>query len=283
MIRSMPRSLGYRIGYALFVILFYLFLFAPLIVISVLAFNDSQFVSLPWNGFTLDWFFANGPDRIGLFHDPELLRSLWISIETGLIVAALSLVVGTMGAFLFVQERFCCKEPLYFLAIAPLVIPGVILGISILLTATMVGDWIEKTTGIDLEFLRPSFWLVVLGQFSFIATFVLLVVISRLKKFDHTLEEAAMDLGANRWTVIRRITIPFLMPALIGSFVVAFLMSFGNFNTTLFLVGSDATLPIELYTQIRDGSTPVLNAVSFLLIVFTSSLALLYLLLSKKE
>ncbi len=283
MIRSMPRSLGYRIGYALFVILFYLFLFAPLIVISVLAFNDSQFVSLPWNGFTLDWFFANGPDRIGLFHDPELLRSLWISIETGLIVATLSLVVGTMGAFLFVQERFCCKEPLYFLAIAPLVIPGVILGISILLTATMVGDWIEKTTGIDLEFLRPSFWLVVLGQFSFIATFVLLVVISRLKKFDHTLEEAAMDLGANRWTVIRRITIPFLMPALIGSFVVAFLMSFGNFNTTLFLVGSDATLPIELYTQIRDGSTPVLNAVSFLLIVFTSSLALLYLLLSKKE
>ncbi len=283
MIRSMPRSLGYRIGYALFVILFYLFLFAPLIVISILAFNDSQFVSLPWNGFTLDWFFANGPDRIGLFHDPELLRSLWISIETGLIVAALSLVVGTMGAFLFVQERFCCKEPLYFLAIAPLVIPGVILGISILLTATMVGDWIEKSTGIDLEFLRPSFWLVVLGQFSFIATFVLLVVISRLKKFDHTLEEAAMDLGANRWTVIRRITIPFLMPALIGSFVVAFLMSFGNFNTTLFLVGSDATLPIELYTQIRDGSTPVLNAVSFLLIVFTSSLALLYLLLSKKE
>ncbi|WP_292657197.1 ABC transporter permease [Nitratifractor sp.] len=283
MIRSMPRSLGYRIGYALFVILFYLFLFAPLIVISVLAFNDSQFVSLPWNGFTLDWFFANGPDRIGLFHDPELLRSLWISIETGLIVAALSLVVGTMGAFLFVQERFCCKEPLYFLAIAPLVIPGVILGISILLTATMVGDWVEKSTGIDLEFLRPSFWLVVLGQFSFIATFVLLVVISRLKKFDHTLEEAAMDLGANRWTVIRRITIPFLMPALIGSFVVAFLMSFGNFNTTLFLVGSDATLPIELYTQIRDGSTPVLNAVSFLLIVFTSSLALLYLLLSKKE
>jgi len=283
MIRSMPRSLGYRIGYALFVILFYLFLFAPLIVISVLAFNDSQFVSLPWNGFTLDWFFANGPDRIGLFHDPELLRSLWISVETGLIVATLSLVVGTMGAFLFVQERFCCKEPLYFLAIAPLVIPGVILGISILLTATMVGDWIEKTTGIDLEFLRPSFWLVVLGQFSFIATFVLLVVISRLKKFDHTLEEAAMDLGANRWTVIRRITIPFLMPALVGSFVVAFLMSFGNFNTTLFLVGSDATLPIELYTQIRDGSTPVLNAVSFLLIVFTSSLALLYLILSKKE
>jgi spermidine/putrescine transport system permease protein len=283
MIRSMPRSLGYRIGYGIYVALFYVFLFAPLITISVLAFNDSQFVSLPWNGFTLDWFFADGPDRVGLFHDPELLHSLWISVETGLIVATLSLIVGTMGAFLFVQERFCCKEPLYFLAIAPLVIPGVILGISILLAATMLGDWIEKQTGIDLEFLRPSFWLVVLGQFSFITTFVLLVVISRLKKFDPTLEEAAMDLGANRWTVIRRITIPFLMPALIGSFVVAFLMSFGNFNTTLFLVGSDATLPIELYTQIRDGSTPVLNAVSFLLILITSSLALLYLLLSRKE
>ena len=283
MIRSLPRSRLYRFGYGLFVALFYLFLFAPLIVISVLAFNDSNFVSLPWNGFTLDWFFADGPDRIGLFHDPELLRSLWISVETGLIVATLSLVVGTMGAFLFVQERFPLKEPLYFLAIAPLVIPGVILGISILLTATAAGDWIEAHTGIDVGFLRPSFWLVVLGQFSFITTFVLLVVIARLKKFDRTLEEAARDLGANRATVIRTVTVPYLMPSLVGSFVVAFLMSFGNFNTTLFLVGSDATLPIELYTQIRDGSTPVLNAVSFLLIVLTSSLALLYLLLAKKE
>ncbi|MCP4343513.1 MAG: ABC transporter permease subunit, partial [Desulfobulbaceae bacterium] len=125
--------------------------------------------------------------------------------------------------------------------------------------------------------------LVVLGQFSFIASFVLLVVSARLKKFDHSLEEAALNLGATRFQVIRHITLPFLRPALIGSGAVAFLMSFENFNTSLFLVGSETTLPINLYLQVRDGSTPIINAVSFLLIVSTSALAVINLLLSKRE
>jgi len=128
---------------------------------------------------------------------------------------------------------------------------------------------------------RPGFWLVVLGQFSFITTFVTLVVSARLKKFDHTLEEAALNLGATRRQVIWYITLKFLRPAIVGSGAVAFLMSFENFNTTLFLVGSQATLPINLYLQVRDGSTPVINAISCLLIVGTSSLALFNLYLSR--
>ena len=283
MIRSLPSSRSYSFGFGLYIALFYLFLFAPLLVTCVLAFNDSDFPALPWKGFTLDWFTAETRDRVGIFRDQANLTSIWVSFQTAFFVSLLSLVVGTMGAFLFEQERFRFREGLYFLALAPLVIPGVILGISILLTANGAGLLLEERFGLDVELLRPSFWLVVLGQFSFITTFVLLVVSARLKKFDASLEEAALNLGAGRLQAIWLIVLPFLRPALIGAGAVAFLMSFENFNTTLFLVGSDTTLPINLYLQVRDGSTPVINAISFLLIIGTSLTALLSLLFRRRE
>lgn len=283
MIRSLPNSRAYTLGYNLFVLCYFIFLFAPLLVTCVLAFNDSQFPSLPWNGFTLDWFFADLPDRTGLFNDSINLRAIFTSLETALCVALLSTVVGTCAAFLFEQERFPGKGILYFLMLAPLVIPGVILGISELMAATTASDFFYNTFDVDFDFLRPSFELVVIGQFSFITTFVALVVSARLKKFDPTLEEAAMNLGATRIESIRYITLPFLRPAIITSAAVAFLMSFENFNTTLFLVGSDPTLPINLYLQVRDGSTPVINAVSFLLIVGTSFIALFNLYFTRKS
>jgi len=281
MIRSLPRQRGYSASFTCYIVFFYIFLFAPLVITCILAFNDSSFPSLPWKGFSLDWFLANGPDRIGLFHDRSNLASIWVSAKTAFWVSIFSVTVGTMGAFLFEQEEFRGKQALYFLALTPLVIPGVILGISLLLTANSLGIFFEDRFGLDLDLLRPSFWLVVLGQFSFIATFVLLVVSARLKKFDTSLEEAALNLGATRRQVIRHITLPFLRPALVGSGAVAFLMSFENFNTTLFLVGSETTLPINLYLQVRDGSTPIINAVSFLLIVSTSTLAVINLIVSK--
>jgi len=281
MIRTLPQGKGYSLGFRLYIILFYFFLFAPLLVTCVLAFNDSNFPSLPWKGFSLDWFFANTSERVGIFHDRSNLTSIWVSAQTAFFVSILSLTVGTMGAFLFEQEDFPGKQGLYFLALTPLVIPGVILGISILLTANALGLFIEESLGLDIPILRPSFWLVILGQFSFISTFVLLVVSARLKKFDNSLEEAALNLGATRFEVIRYITIPFLRPALVGAGAVAFLMSFENFNTSLFLVGSDTTLPINLYLQVRDGSSPVINAVSLLLIVSTSLFAMVNLLFNR--
>ncbi len=283
MIRSLPQSKRYSLSFKLYVILYFVFLFAPLLVTCVLAFNNSQYPALPWKGFTLDWFTANLPERVGIFHDQINLDSIRTSFETAFFVTLLSVIVGTCGAFLFEQEDFRFKQLLYFLMLAPLVIPGVILGISILMFSTTLGLFFEETWGLDVALFRPGFWLVVLGQFSFIATLVTLVVSARLKKFDRTLEEAAMNLGANRFEVIWHITLKFLRPAIIGSAAVAFLMSFENFNTTLFLVGSDATLPVNLYLQVRDGSTPVINAISFLLIVFTSLLALLNLYFGKKE
>jgi spermidine/putrescine transport system permease protein len=247
----------------------------PLVTICVLAFNDSDFIALPWNGFSLDWFFANNNDRLGLFKDTDLLLSIWISLKTGFFVALFSTVIGTIAALLFEEEDFKLKGLLYFLALAPLVIPGVVLGISILLSSTVAGTYVENTFGVDVEFLRPSFWLVVIGQFSFGATYVMLLVSARLKKFDRSLEEAGQSLRATRLEVIRLITIPFLRPAIIGAFVVAFLISFSNFNTTIFLVGSDPTLPVDLYSRIKFSSTPVLNAVSFLIVAFISLSAMI--------
>ncbi|MCG8633036.1 MAG: ABC transporter permease [Desulfobacterales bacterium] len=283
MIRTLPNSTTYTWGFRLYITAFFTFLFLPLLVTCVLAFNDSQFPALPWQGFTLDWFFGDLSQRVGIFHDEMNLQSIWVSAKVAFFVSVFSTVVGTCAAFLFEQEDFRFKGLLYFLMLSPLVIPGVILGISILLFSNTLGLFFENNAGLDIPLFRPGFWLVVLGQFSFITTLVTLVVSARLKKFDRTLEEAALNLGASRFEVIRYITLKFLRPAIISAGAVAFLMSFENFNTTLFLVGSEATLPINLYLQVRDGSTPVINAISFLLIVGTSLAAFANLYFSRKE
>ena len=273
MIHSLPSTPLYKYTYRIYVTLFFIFLVMPLIAISVLAFNDSNFIALPWNGFTLDWFFSDTNEREGLFADTNLLKSIYISLTTGLIVASMSTLIGTIAALLFEEEEFRLKGLLYFLALTPLVIPGVILGISILLSSTFAGNYIENTFGVDVELFRPSYWLVIFGQFSFGATYVMLLVAARLKKYDRTLEEAALSLKATRLEAIWYVTIPFLRPAIIGAFVVAFLLSFSNINTTIFLVGSDPTLPIDLYSRIRFSSTPVLNAISFLIVLIITILA----------
>jgi spermidine/putrescine transport system permease protein len=283
MIRSLPNTTTYTIAYRIYVALFFLFLVMPLIAISVLAFNDSNYIALPWNGFTLDWFFSATDEREGLFADSNLMESIYISLTTAAIVATLSTIVGTIAALLFEEEKFKFKGLLYFLALTPLVIPGVILGISILLSSTYAGNLIEKNFGVDIELFRPSYWLVILGQFSFAATYVMLLVSARLKKYDRSLEEAALSLKATRVQAIWYVTIPFLRPAIIGAFIVAFLLSFSNINTTIFLVGSDPTLPIDLYSRIRFSSTPVLNAISFLIVLVITLFAFVNFFIKRKE
>jgi spermidine/putrescine transport system permease protein len=154
------------------------------------------------------------------------------------------------------------------------VIPGVILGISILSFSSRVAEVADDLFGLDLDFLRPGLPLVVLGQFSYIATIATLMISARLKRFDQTLEEAALNLGASHTAVLGTITLPYLRPALIGSGAIAFLMSFENFNTTLMLVGSDAPLTVMMYGRMREGASPVLNAVSLFLMLASAALAL---------
>jgi spermidine/putrescine transport system permease protein len=137
-----------------------------------------------------------------------------------------------------------------------------------------VAELADDLLGWDLDFLRPGLPLVVFGQFSYIATIATLMISARLKRFDMTLEEAALNLGASHAAVLRTITLPFLRPALIGSAAISFLMSFENFNTTLMLVGSDAPLTITMYGRMREGASPVLNAVSLFLMLASAGLAL---------
>ena len=158
--------------------------------------------------------------------------------------------------------------------LAPLVIPGVILGISILAFASRVAEFADDAFGVDWDFLRPGLPLVVLGQFSYVATIATLTISARLRRFDRTLEEAALNLGAGKPAVLRTIVLPYLRPALIGSAAISFLMSFADFNTTLMLVGADAPLTVEMYGRMREGATPVLNAVSLFLMLASALLAL---------
>ena len=124
MIRTLPTSKTYNRLFKSYVILYFAFLFAPLLITCVLAFNDSQFPSLPWKGFTLEWFTANLPQRVGIFHDRINLDSIWVSFRVAFFVTLLSTAIGTCGAFLFEQEDFRFKQLLYFLMLAPLVIPS---------------------------------------------------------------------------------------------------------------------------------------------------------------
>jgi spermidine/putrescine transport system permease protein len=245
------------------------------VVVAVFAFNDAPYPAPPWRGFTLDWFTGNpSKGRIGLFADAELLHSILTSGGVALCVTLLSLGLGTANAFLLERQRFPGRQTLSVVMLAPLVIPGVILGISILAFASRVAEFAEDTFGWELDFLRPGLPLVVLGQFSFIATIATLTISARLRRFDRTLEEAALNLGASRAAVFATILLPYLRPALLGSAAIAFLMSFEDFNTTLMLVGADSPLTVMMYGRMREGATPVLNAVSLFLMLASAALAL---------
>jgi spermidine/putrescine transport system permease protein len=274
-IPTLPRPAWLRAATALYVAAFLMFLFLPLGVVAVFAFNDAPYPAPPWHGFTLDWFLGNeAAGRVGLFRDQELLGSIWTSSVVAVWVTGLSVAVGTANAFAMERAQFPGKGALSMLMLTPLVIPGVILGISILAFASRLAELCGDLFGVETDFLRPGLPLVVLGQFSYIAAIATLTISARLKRFDRTLEDAALNLGASHAAVLWTITLPYLRPALIGAAAIAFLMSFENFNTTLMLVGSDSPLTIMMYGRMREGATPVLNAVSLFLMTASAAIAL---------
>jgi spermidine/putrescine transport system permease protein len=247
----------------------------PLVIVAVFAFNDANYPAPPWRGFTLDWFLGSGANRrTGLFADASLMKSVATSVLVACWVTVLSVTAGTANAFLLERVDFRGKSAVSLMMLAPLVIPGVILGISILAFASRLAQFADDLWGFELDFLRPGLPLVVAGQFSYIVSIATLTIAARLKRFDPTLEEAAFNLGASRAAVLRTVTLPYLKPALIGAAAISFLMSFENFNTTLMLVGSDPPLTIMMYGRMREGASPVLNAVSLFLMVASALIAL---------
>ena len=275
MIASLPRPVWLRAATAVYLFAFLAFLFLPLAVVAVFAFNDAPYPAPPWHGFTLDWFLGNAAvGRIGLFADRELLGSIWTSCMVAVCVTVLSVSIGTSNALLIERGKFRGKQALSIIMLAPLVIPGVILGISILAFASRIAEIVDDRFGLEWDFLRPGLPLVVLGQFSYIAVIATLTISARLRRFDHTLEEAALNLGASKAAVFRTIMLPYLRPALLGSAAISFLMSFADFNTTLMLVGAETPLTVMMYARMREGASPVLNAVSLFLMIASAVLAL---------
>lgn len=281
MLATLPQPPLLRLAYRAYVALFLVYLALPLVVVAVFAFNDSLVPALPWRGFTLDWFLGTTEPKIGVLADRNILRGIVNSLVVATATTALSLLVGTATAFLFERHDFPLKGLCHLLMLAPLVVPGVIIGISILAFSSTLANLADDRFGLEIAALRPGLVLVVLGQFSFVATIATLVIAARLRKFDRSLEEAALNLGATPAAAFFTVTLPYLAPAILGSGIVAFLMSFENFNTTLMLVGSDPPLTITMFDRMKQGSTPVLNAVSVFLMMASGLLGLVSILVQR--
>ncbi len=257
MIPSLPRGRFERVAVAGYVTAFFVFLFLPLAVVAVFAFNDANYPAPPWRGFTLDWFIGDAArGRIGLFADRALLSSIWTSVVVAGWVTLLAVAAGTVNAFLLERATFRGKATLSLAMLAPLVIPGVILGISILAFASRLAQLAD-------DFAGPRARISATGAAAGRCRTVLVHRVDR-DADDRRAAEALRHGARGGCAQSRRdarggavdVTLPYLKPALIGAAAIAFLMSFENFNTTLMLVGSDPPLTIMMYGRMREGRDP---------------------------
>ncbi|MGH2343096.1 ABC transporter permease [Segnochrobactraceae bacterium EtOH-i3] len=248
-----------------FCALFFAFLFGPLIIMVITAFNSSSFPRItPWECFTTDWFGV-------LARDNRLIAGLVNTLLIGVGVVALSVPIGVAGALALTEVGPKFKATLYAVFITPILVPGVVIGISTLVFWNRVSDSMGLGYG---SFLNNGMFLTIAGQVSFISAYTMLVVLARLQRFDPTLTEAALDLGATPGQAFRRILLPFLGPALGSAAVMAFLASAENYNTTTFTIGSSATFTTVLAAKVRYGIDPSISAVAVIIIAVTLIAAL---------
>lgn len=257
-----------------YILLFLGFLFGPLLIMSLAAFNTPRFPqAYPWEGFTLYWF-------ADLFQDSIMTGGIMNSIYIGLGVVCLSVPIGLAGALLMMQVNQRVRPIYYTIVVSPVLTPGVILGISTLVFWDRVG--VALGAGYDSLY-YSGYFLTILGQSTFISAYCMLVFLARLQRFDRTQEEAALDLGATQAQVFRKILIPFLRPAILSSAVLAFLSSFENYNTTLFTIQSEATLTTVLAGRVRMGTEPDIAALAVIIIGITLLGAIAYEIQRRRE
>lgn len=246
--------------------LFLVYMIAPLVVMSGAAFNDNKLPSIvPWKGWTGKWFSEMIADERMML---AFVNTLWVAVA----VALISILIGTAAAILINSVSGKLRTALYGMMISTILIPGVVIGISTMILWTKMGNAI----GTEFFLFNPGLHLSVLGQVSYIAAMVMLLVLARLQSFDAGLEEAALDLGASHGQVMRRILLPHLYPAIGAGAAVAFFQSIENFNVTQFTRGGADTLTVYVFSKVRSGITPTINALAFLLILVTLVLAILY-------
>jgi len=228
-------------------VLGFTFLYMPIVLLVIYSFNESKLVTV-WAGFSTKWYSA-------LLHDQAILDAAWVTIRVGLLSASVATVLGTMAAVALVRRgRFFGRTLFTGMVVAPLVMPDVITGLSLLLLFVAIG-------------FDRGFWTVTLAHISFSMCFVAVVVQSRLVSFDRSLEEAALDLGAPPLKAFFLVTLPIIFPAVAAGWMLAFTLSLDDLVIASFTTGPGATtLPMRIYSQVRLGVTPEINAVSTIMI-----------------
>jgi putative spermidine/putrescine transport system permease protein len=227
------------------------FIYVPLMVIAVYAFNESRSQSWPIEGFTLDWF-----DRA--LNNPGVRDALWTSLRAGLGATAIAIVLGTLAALAVARHRFFGRDTISFLVILPIALPGIVTGMALNATFTQV-------LGVDL-----TLFTVIVGHATFCIVVVYNNAVARLRRTGTSLEEAANDLGAGPWRAFRDITFPQMRTALVAGALLAFALSFDEIIVTTFTAGSEQTLPIWIFTNYsRPNQLPIVNVVGLLLIVLS--------------
>lgn len=245
----MKRALGL---YAAFI---YAFLHVPVLILAVFSFNSSRFTL--WERFSLDWYRA-------VFRDPSLGEATWNSVVIAIASTALSTIIGTLCAYGLWKRRDPFLSGSLYLS---LVTPEIVMGVSLL----AFFQWIFRSLHWQL-----GLYTVILAHVAFSIAYVVIVVSARLRTFDASLEEAAMDLGATEWQAFRLVTLPALAPGIAAAAMLALTVSFDDYVITSMVAGVDSeTLPMWIYAMARRGANPSINAISALVVVIFGALILL--------
>ncbi|HQZ31814.1 MAG TPA: ABC transporter permease subunit [Arenimonas sp.] len=256
---SQPRNSRFTLA---MLVLGFVFLYAPILSLVVYSFNESRLVTV-WSGFSVKWYGE-------LFRDQQMMAAAWVSVQVAFWTACASVVLGTMAAMVMTRFRdFRGKTLFGALITAPLVMPEVITGLSILLLFVSIGPII----GIGEQRGMLTIWI---AHVTFCMAFVTVVISSRLGELDRSLEEAAMDLGANRLKVFFVITLPIIAPALVSGWLLAFTLSLDDLVIASFVSGpSSTTLPMKVFSSVRLGLSPKINALASLMILAVSVAAVI--------
>ena len=242
-------------GLAIYAACAYLFLHLPLLILAIFSFNVSRFTV--WQGFSLHWYAA-------LLQDTQLTDATWNSLIIAAVATLVSTVVGTLCAYGLWKRN---SRPLAGSLYLSLVTPEIVTGISLLAFYQWIFRFLRLPLGMHT---------VILAHISFSIAFVVIVVIARLRTVDATLEEAALDLGANEWQAFRYVTLPAILPGVIAAALLAFTVSFDDYVITSLVAGVNSeTLPMVIYAIARRGVDPAVNALSALIVVGFGALVLI--------
>ncbi len=233
---------------------FVVYVFVPLVLMVLMGFKDSKFIGFPIRGWTLEWY-------TGVFQDAEVLGVFAYSITIAVATTVLSLVIGTWVACFLGPNRFRGKLIVFALTCLPAVVPGIISAISLRIYAR----------ALDIE---PGMLAIILGHTVHNVPFVALVVMARLSTLPPSRIEAARDLGADALVAFFRVTLPYLVPALVGASVFCMLLSFDDFVRSFFLGSYEPTLPVLIFAMLRSGMSPEINAISAVVLLLTAILGL---------